>query len=80
MTRRPTSRPFSRARGGFTLIELLIVVMLIGILSALSTPFLIAARTSANEASAIQSMQDTGGTAPAEPFTAGGTISPLESN
>ncbi len=44
-------------RDGFTLIELMIVVALIGILSALVAPFLIAAKASANEASAIQSLR-----------------------
>ena len=38
---------------GFTLIELLIVVALIGIIAAMGAPFLIAAKASANEASAI---------------------------
>jgi type IV pilus assembly protein PilA len=42
---------------GFTLIELLIVVMLIGILAALSAPFLVAAKSSANEASAVSSLK-----------------------
>jgi prepilin-type N-terminal cleavage/methylation domain-containing protein len=42
---------------GFTLIELLIVVMLIGILAALGTPFLLAAKGSANEASAIGTLK-----------------------
>jgi len=42
---------------GFTLIELLIVVALIGVLSALGAPFLVAAKSSANEASAISSLR-----------------------
>lgn len=42
---------------GFTLVELLIVVALIGILSALTAPFLMAARASGNEASAIGSLR-----------------------
>ena len=42
---------------GFTLIELLIVVTLIGVLAALAAPFLIAAKPSANEASAVQSLR-----------------------
>ncbi len=46
-----------RTRHGFTLIEVLLVVMLIGILAALSAPFLLAARSSANEASAVGSLK-----------------------
>src|SRR5262245_12557197 len=42
---------------GFTLIELLIVVALIGVLAALSAPFLMAAKKASNEASAIGSMK-----------------------
>ncbi len=42
---------------GFTLVELLIVVALMGILAALSAPFLIAAKVASNEASAIGSMK-----------------------
>jgi len=57
MTRLPIPAAHPHARDGFTLIELLIVVALIGILSALSAPFLIAARSSANEASAIQALR-----------------------
>lgn len=45
------------SRRGFTLIELLIVVMLIGVLAALVAPFLVAAKASANEASAIGSLR-----------------------
>ena len=42
---------------GFTLIELLIVVAILAILAALATPFLLAARASGNEASAIGSLR-----------------------
>jgi prepilin-type N-terminal cleavage/methylation domain-containing protein len=45
------------ATHGFTLIELLIVVALIGVLAALSAPFLMAAKKASNEASAIGSMK-----------------------
>lgn len=42
---------------GMTLIELLIVVAVVGLLAALGTPFLLAAKTAANEASAVQSLR-----------------------
>jgi prepilin-type N-terminal cleavage/methylation domain-containing protein len=42
---------------GFTLIELIIVVALIALLAALGTPFLMAAKGAANEASAIASLK-----------------------
>jgi prepilin-type N-terminal cleavage/methylation domain-containing protein len=45
------------ATHGFTLIELLIVVALMGVLAALSAPFLIAAKVASNEASAIGSLK-----------------------
>jgi type IV pilus assembly protein PilA len=52
-----TSPGLSRSRAGFTLIELLIVVALIGILAALGAPFLMNAKSAANESSAIGSLR-----------------------
>jgi prepilin-type N-terminal cleavage/methylation domain-containing protein len=45
------------ANAGFTLVELLIVIALMGVLAALSAPFLIAAKVASNEASAIGSLK-----------------------
>jgi prepilin-type N-terminal cleavage/methylation domain-containing protein len=47
----------SRSQAGFTLVEILIVIALLGILAALTAPFVMAARSAANEASAIGSMR-----------------------
>src|SRR5689334_22818051 len=57
MTKFPGDCPPTVSVRRFTLIELLIVVALIGILSAIAAPFLIAAKSSANEASAVQSLR-----------------------
>jgi prepilin-type N-terminal cleavage/methylation domain-containing protein len=46
-----------RSDAGFTLIELLIVCAIIGIISALAAPFLMAAKESSREASAIGSLR-----------------------
>jgi prepilin-type N-terminal cleavage/methylation domain-containing protein len=46
-----------RSEAGFSLIELLIVIVIIGILSAISTLYLISSRRSANGASAVASMR-----------------------
>jgi len=52
---RPTPR--QPAASGFSLVELLIVVAIIGIVTAISIPNLIASRRAANEASAISAVR-----------------------
>lgn len=47
----------ARSAAGFTLVEILIVVALIAILASLAAPYLLSAKTSSNEASAIGSLR-----------------------
>ena len=47
----------ARSAAGFTLVEILIVVALIAILASLAAPYLLSAKSSSNEASAIGSLR-----------------------